>query len=354
MTTPILTIVNQRTRRRPLTVWELPDLLKPMHEYRRSKKPAKVDRKHFTPILSFVYRNRFVVCSQVQRRFSAFLRSDRTARRHLAEMESLGFLATVRTRSTSPLFPKVYFVAARGLGKLKRALARTNKPGDITRAERAVKRGYSADHVIHELLTTEFLLALWQTTEGHPEAELLTVQRRSLERHPAFRIVVVGRPTRLKPDAMFLVRQPGGMICCFLETDTGSMSSKQLETKFRGYAVWAESQEGGGYLMERYRQFGAADPKPAFRILVVTGDGSELRTGNRLAQVVKAAQGMSSSMRNRLWLTSMASLRKHQFEKRPLTRPIWRMPWAIGAMRDDKAALGWVLVGTTADRAGAD
>ena len=72
----------------------------------------------YPAILSFVYRNRYAIASQIQRRFTTILKSDRTARRHLAEMEALGYLDVITTRSVSPLWPKVYCVTKRGARRL--------------------------------------------------------------------------------------------------------------------------------------------------------------------------------------------------------------------------------------------
>ena len=60
-----------------------------------------------------MYRNRFALASQIQRRFSSVLRPGRTTRRHLEELESLRFRGTVPGRGVGPLFPKVYYVTGR-------------------------------------------------------------------------------------------------------------------------------------------------------------------------------------------------------------------------------------------------
>lgn len=110
------------SKRRPLSVWELPKLLQPVHRHRKTAKKLVRERPHFMAILVFVHRNRFTVASQSQRRFPQQLPSDRTARRHLADMELLGYLGIVETNGTSPLWPKVYFVTRRGLARLRNAL----------------------------------------------------------------------------------------------------------------------------------------------------------------------------------------------------------------------------------------
>ena len=210
-----------RKQRRPLTPWELPSLLTSIHTYRQSRWKVGKERAHFPAILGFVYRNRFAVASQIQRRFSDVLRSDRTARRHLEELEALGYLAATPARGVSPLFPKVYYVTGRGVLKLRKSLAfqgKTWRAGRVDRRGHNAHEGYAADRIIHEILTTEFLLAVWQTVHGRTDLELLTIQRRSLAKHPALRVAINGHDTRLIPDAMFLFRHTGGgMVCCFVE-----------------------------------------------------------------------------------------------------------------------------------------
>src|SRR2546423_1022175 len=113
--------------RRALTPWELPSLLTPVHVHRRSQKRSKKERAHFAAVLGFVYRNRFAVASQIQGRFFRVLRSDRTARRHLEELCSLGYLGVVPVRGVGPLFPKVYYVTGRGVRRLQESLAKQGK-----------------------------------------------------------------------------------------------------------------------------------------------------------------------------------------------------------------------------------
>jgi hypothetical protein len=115
--------VKKSKRRQPLSVWELPKLLQSVHSHRKGNIDSPKERPHFPGILAFVYRNRFAIASQIQRRFSQYIRSDRTARRHLAAMQDLGYLDLASTNNTSPLWPKVYFVTKRGLKRLKEAYA---------------------------------------------------------------------------------------------------------------------------------------------------------------------------------------------------------------------------------------
>jgi hypothetical protein len=322
-------IPDQRSevRRRPLTAWELPKLLTPMHRYKRRKRKPAVERAHHGAILAFVHRNRFVIANQVQRRFPEFLPSDRTARRHLEELETLGLLGIAPARGVSPLFPKVFYVTGKGISKLRESLSAKGKCWNAVRVDRRGRQsleGFSAEHVVHELFTTEFLLGLWQTVHGRPDLELLTVQRRSLATHSAFRVNVAGRAGRVIPDALFLFRQrDAGMICCLLEIDLASMNRKQLRTKFGRYAAWAQSAAGQQYLIDLYQRHGAKDPKPAFRLLVVARSRTEAGDEGRLMELLTAVKQEPAGIENRLWLTTAATLCERQHEALPLDGNLW-------------------------------
>jgi hypothetical protein len=113
-----------KKERRSLTPWELPSLLAPVHVHRRAAKRGKKERPHFA------------VASQIQRRFCKVLRSGRTTRRHLEELESLRFLGVVPGRGVGPLFPKVYYVTGRGVRRLKESLAKQGTPWQPGRIDR--------------------------------------------------------------------------------------------------------------------------------------------------------------------------------------------------------------------------
>ncbi len=308
--------------RRSLTPWELPSLLAPVHTYRRSHKKVGKERAHFAAILAFVHRNRLAVSSQVQRRFKNVLRSDRTTRRHLEELQSLGYLGVAPGRGVGPLFPKVYYVTGRGVRRLKETLSKRGKPWQesrIDRRSRDSQEGYAADRIIHEILITEFLVAVWQTIEGRADLELLSVQRRSSAKHPAFRLAIANRPTRLVPDAMFLFRQKGaGMRCCFLELDNGTMNTKQIRAKYARYAAWSQSAAGQQYLIDLYRRHGAKEPRPTFRLLVVARSRTGERDENRLCELQKPIAELPMPMKGRVRLTTVDDLRRLQSDSRPL------------------------------------
>lgn len=317
--------MSQKRSAMPLTPWELPKLLEPMHRWKRRKRGsgAALWRPHFLPILAFIYRNRFAVGSQIQRRFQRALPSDRTARRHLVELEATGCLGVADTRSTSPLFPKVYFVTGRGVRTIEEALRERGKPGRCCRGDRRRPEAYSPDHVLHEILTTEFLLNVWQATQQRDDLELLVVQRRALERHPAF-LVDDNQRSRLKPDAMFLYRERGGLMCCFLELDNGTMSLRQMRSKFAQYDAWARSSLGQGFLLSLYRAHDAVHARPAFRVLVVTRSRLAGGDSRRLDALRRAGRHLSVETQSRLWLTTVPELQLAEGEAGAMEAAIWR------------------------------
>jgi hypothetical protein len=315
-------------QRQPLTPWELPSLLNSVHTHRASRRKAGRERKHFPAILGFVYRNRFAVASQIQHRFSDVLRSDRTARRHLEELEALGYLAVAPARGVSPLFPKVYYVTGRGVKKLRKSLVTQGKAWQAVRVDRRghdASEGYSAERIIHEILTSEFLLAVWQTVHGRADLELLTIQRRSLAKHSAFRVAINGHHTRLIPDAMFLFRQAGGgMVCCFAEMDNGTMNTKQIRKKYARYLAWSQSAAGQQYLIDLYRRQGASEPKPTFRLLIIARSRTGKDDLQRMQELRGPATKLPAMLKDRLWFTTVADLCRWQQQPLPLDAAVWR------------------------------
>jgi hypothetical protein len=161
--------------------------------------------------------------------------------------------------------------------------------------------------------------------QGRPDLELPTIQRRSLVKHPAFRISGNSRETHLEPDAVFVFRQQGnGMVCCFVELDTGSMNLTQMMQKYRRYEAWAQSETGQQYLVGLYSKYGAVEPRPTFRVLVIADDRTTGGGQSRMADLYRVALRIPGPMRDRLWFTTVAELRAHQTEPLPLAKSIWR------------------------------
>ena len=322
--------------RAPLSAWELGSLLTPMHQYRKGSNDKARHRHHFVPILGYVYRNRYAIANQIQRRFPQYLKSDRTARRHLAEMESLGLLGIAPTRNTSPLWPKVYYVTGRGANKLRRALSARGKPGTVIHVDRHRKDGQSADHVLHEVLTTEFLLHVHETAQTRDDVAILRIERRTLARQRAFKVGVNGKLTRLTPDALFVFRKKTGMMACFVELDTGSMSRAQITAKFERYDAWQRTEKGRQFLRDMYAICGAANPKPSFRILLIAGAGDQTRDLKRVSELWEEAAAFPGLL-SRLWITTGSLI-----SQASLQQPTW---WWGSDLDGDQKITGERLFG---------
>lgn len=300
-------------------------MLTPPNRYRRNAETKARVRPHFPDLLRFVSDNRFAVASQIQRRFPVHLPSDRTARRHLVELEAFGYLGVAPTRSTSPLFPKVYFVTKAGLRVLHSPSPDGHERSAPIAAVQIPRPQYSADYVLHELWITEFLLAVWQTLRERPDLALLSVQRRTLKDDAAFRFGLNGKQTRLEPDALFVFRQaPAPPHACFVEMDRGTMNLRQLREKFLRYGAWATS-EGGKRFLDTGHPAGSSSPA-GFRIAVVTSDYAGNSDERRLQRLTATALTLPGGLRDRLWFTSVKALLQHQNESSPLGAAIWRRP----------------------------
>lgn len=321
--------------RQALSVWELPKLLRSVHRYRKPRPIVTVERPHFRAILAFVHRNRFAVASQIRRRFSKYLRSDRTTRRHLTEMEAQGLLGVVDTNNVSPLWPKVYFVTRRGVAALRNALKEKGQDWSETLHDRRRSDGSSAQHVLHEIFLTEFLLLAWEAAQQRDDLEILNTQRRSLKKHPSFDIVIGGRKTRLEPDAFFLCRRRDkGMMCCFVELDLDSMTPRQIAMKLGRYRAWSESAAAGSYLKRLYERRGANNPTATFRLLFVIAGKTRLATRRRLLRLLELSRQLPIGLQRRIWFCTVQQIQELDTSSNPLTDPLWVRSIDLPANRD--------------------
>lgn len=231
------------------------------------------------------------------------------------------------TRSVGPLFPKVYYVTGRGVRTLRERLSARGtdwSPTRIDRRSRASGEGYTAEHVLHEVLTTEFLLNVWETVHGRDDLELLQVERRSLAKNPGLQIGKSARNRALRPDGMFVFRQAGrGMCCCFVELDLGTMNREQLETKFQRYDDWSRSTTGCEFLLGFYERHGARTPRPEFRILVVTTGRAGTKADAREKEIRAAARVASRATYNRVWTTTTENLCTVKVGDSALNEALW-------------------------------
>jgi len=210
------------------------------------------------------------------------------------------------------------------LARLKQALHDHGQDWTETLRDRRRSEGASAQHVLHEVLTTEFLLQTWEAAQATDDVEILATQRRSLAKHDAFKVIVGGQSTRLQPDGMFIYRQKGkGMMACFVEMDLDSMSLKQMAAKFRRYQAWAESPVGNSYLKTLYGRHGATAPSATFRILMIVSSRDTQPEHQRLTRLVELAGKLQGEIRNRIWLTTVSDIQKKIAPSPLFLDPIW-------------------------------
>jgi hypothetical protein len=299
---------SPKADKQPLSVWELHRLIEPVHLHRRSKGKTGKERRHFPAIVSFLAKNRFATATQIQRRFPDYLKSGRTCRRHLAELQDLGYIDTV-AETVSPLWPKVYFATQRGIGRLQRIAEKKGRSFPSLTVERRRTEGHTASHLHHELCITEFLLEIRDITAQQDDLDLLSVHRRGLAGHASFRFPTRIGTRELRPDALVLLRhQRQGMMCYFGEIDCGTMGTKQLQAKFRRYEQWSQSRQGKQFLIDLYRKHGANNPQPAFRMLFTCVGRYGTTDNQRAEQIRKVARSLPQQLQSRVIVTTPEDL----------------------------------------------
>lgn len=318
------------------TGWELPELLRPLPR-RRQRPTARTPKlqPHQPALLEFIYQSRFATASQVQRRYPQWLRSQRTTQWQLANLVKLGYLATVPVRSTSPNFPFVYFTTGKGVSLINETYADHGIDKRHAAGEGRKARGVAVESVLHELMLTEFELAVKQTVEARDDLTLLTTERRYYRREQQLRYWQHGKERRVIPDAGFIVRtgkpsEPASQNACLatmlnlVEFDNGTMSPQRVLSKLKQYAAWADSEAGQNYLRKLYARFDAPLPRAGFRLLVIAHDKLH-RHGDRsrLVALFEQSLALPAAMRDRLWWTTAADLKSRQHAPAPLASALW-------------------------------
>lgn len=124
---------------------------------------------------------------------------------------------------------------------------------------------------------------------------------------------------------MFLFRHTsGGMVCCFVEVDNGTMNQKQIRAKYRRYVAWSQSPTGKQYLTDLYRRHGATEPRPTFRLLVVARSRTGRDDPHRMLELSEPIVKLPAAMQDRFWFTTVAALRSCQDDLLPLDAANWR------------------------------
>ncbi len=314
----------------PRTAWELPQLIRPLPVRHRPRRKQPRHLPHYPSVVRFIYDNRFAIASQVQRRFPERFASLRTVQYQLGCLVELGYLRTAPVRSTSPNFPFVYYVAAKGARLLQEQF--TYEPlGDDFVPESVRNSGVAIHSLLHELLTTEFMLSLQLAAASREDVQLIAPERRYYRRDKRLRFEAQGRQLSLVPDAGFLLstQQPNGNRTALLhlvEMDNGTMPPRRILEKYQRYSDWSRSEEGRGYLKCLYRRTGCVTARPNFRLLTIAHDNrNSAGDVRRMANLVYAAldETVWSALRDRLWFTSVARLRSSPSHPESSGTPVW-------------------------------
>jgi hypothetical protein len=301
---------------------------------------------HFPAIVEFVYDHRWATGEQVQWRFPELLESPKTKDNHLANLVQLGYLAVAPVRSTSPNFPYVYSATTKGV----RLIATTYRDRGLTwageKTETVKAQGMALVSILHEVLLTEFDLAVWRTQEGIENVKRLMSERRYFRADRQLQFYEGGQTQRLKPDGGFLMRneETGHLLMHFTELDNGTLSAAKTRRKYQLYDTWSRSPEGATYLEEHFTRFGAGDQKPTWRLLMIA-HAKDQEGGNerRLLDLMAQTLDLPTAMRERIWVTTADKLRACHDLPVPLTKAIWlrardARPW-MGEYRPFAAKL---------------
>jgi hypothetical protein len=287
---------------------------------------------HYPAVIEFVYASRFATGSQIQRRFPQYLTTQRTTQYQLAALVQLGYLQTAPVRSTSPNFPFVYATTKRGMRLVAETYARLGIISQDRLPETTKSTGIALSSILHELLTTEFDLAVWKTVNSRGDLDRLFCERRYFQRDKQLRFQQNGRTHCVVPDSGFLLRvgnqaskrPDASLLLHFVELDNGTMPLPRILAKFQMYDRWTRSDEGQNYLQMLYAQYGDPRPQPSFRLLVIAHAGSANGSDfHRMTDLLMQTSSLPSAMRDRIWFTTAEQLRREQNTASPLSIPLW-------------------------------
>ena len=316
------------------SAWALPELVQPLHRRRtRSVKPPKL-LPHYPALIEFVYHHRYATGFQIQRRFSDHMSNERTRQYQLAALVELRYLQQAPVRSTSPNFPAVYAATRRGIGLVSQTYADLGIAWKGVATEQLKSPGLALDSVLHEIMLTELDLALREAVESRGDVALLMHERRYFQSDRRLEYEFDGKRQCLMPDAGFLLRlttrthensalASQRLQLNFVELDNGTMSAARLTEKYAAYHQWSISGSGQQYLHRLFKFQGRANQQPNFRLLVLARGKVPGRDDRRLAELFALALDLPRSMRDRIWLATVADLQRHHYQRLPLSAPVW-------------------------------
>ena len=101
------------------------------------------------------------------------------------------------------------------------------------------------------------------------------------------------------------------------------MNCKQMEAKFRRYERWSRSTIGQRYLIDLYTKFGATEPRPSFRLLVIAKDRLDGNDDARADDLSDALRREAPMLLNKTWITTIEQIRKETRGELRLQQKIW-------------------------------
>jgi protein involved in plasmid replication-relaxation len=270
---------------------------------------------HAGSILPFLAFHRVALASQVQRAFPHSFASDRSVRRHLQTLVDAKDLTCLTY--DDPRRPNIYVITDQGLDRACDYLP------VVPECIPAHHEEPTGDHVLHELLVTQVAVARYEFFRGNGAYRHLWEERYGLHSIPAFADVV--------PDYAQAFRGPHGSLFDFVEVLSGERSITRVQEKLRKWADWSENAEARQFLIDSYRRFGAANPKPVFRLTIVVHNRKVVGTDQGWErQILSATFSLPPELQQRIWTTTNAALRHTD----SIDSHVWRSASLLTPHRD--------------------
>lgn len=321
---------KERKRPLPKTAWELRELIRPL-AIRRKPAPNRDcrTRQPFDPALvEYVWTNRYVLVNHLQRRFSQWLPTQRTAQRHTQRLIQQKLIAPAPVRSTGPNFPMVLTATGRGVKLVEETYAAHRIDWDRALTEERKAKGLALDTIHHELLLSELDVGMQLTVDAREDLTLLERERRYFRTDRQLTYKERGRRRRIVPDAGYVVaiRDAGEQTLLplnLVEMENGVHSVAKIRGKIAAYSRWAET-EAGDYLQQLASRHEREEQSLRFRLLIVCHDKyGTVSDERRLLDWLAACLELPRRMRQTIWLTTATILQNHQHDHAPLAGGLW-------------------------------
>ncbi len=251
------------------------------------------------------------------RRFPDVFKSPRTANYQLKAMRTLDLLKRVESHY-SATFPYCYIITRKGTRLMNETFG-----FDLPHAREDAR---TPQNLMHELLLTDIQLAISLTAKVRPDLSIRFFERRYHVKGKQLLYSAYGDRQALEPDLGFLlaIERNGQrhLLQHFVEFDRGTESPKVFRRKLEQYDAWFQS-DGRDYLCDLYRRHGANDPKPHYRLLVVSRRRKGTSDTDRLATLFTQSLNLPDATKNRIFFTSGDVLKNYEQDDQPLAAELW-------------------------------